>query len=111
MAIGNRKRKVLPHTAYDDYRDWVSRKPEGHSELPIKALLFTEGYHQCGIQPPKAVGKLVEVKCVPDRGAQLTVTGLRFIHSLGVTKSELIPLSHGVSAANNKGLSCLQELS
>ena len=103
MAIGNRKRKVLPHTAYDDYRDWVSRKPEGHSELLIKALLFTEGYHQ----PPKAVGKLVEVKCLPDTGAQLTVTGLSFIHSLVVTKSELIPLSHGVSAAKNKGLGLL----
>ena len=37
----------------------------------------------------------------------MTVVGMRFIHSLGVTKSELIPLSHGVNAANNLGLGLL----
>ena len=47
------------------------------------------------------------MKCLPDTGAQLTVVGIKFIHLLGVTKSELIPLSHGVSAANNMGLGLL----
>ena len=37
----------------------------------------------------------------------MTVVGLKFSHSLGITKSELIPLSHGVNAANNQGLGLL----
>ena len=37
----------------------------------------------------------------------MTVAGVKFIHSLGVKKSELIPLSHGVNAANNAGLGLL----
>ena len=39
--------------------------------------------------------------------AQMTVVGIKFIHFLGITKSELIPLSHGVNAANNLGLGLL----
>ena len=80
---------------------------QGHPLLPVKASICKEGYHQCGVLVPKTVGKVVNIACFPDTGAQLTVSGIKFIHTLGITKSELIPLSHGVSAANNSGLGLL----
>ena len=104
---GKKKRKTLPHTAYDEYRGWIASRPEGHPELPISASLCLEGYDQLDIPVPKMKSRKVHTKSMPDTGAQMTVTGLKFIHSLGVTKSELIPLSHGVNAANNSGLGLL----
>ena len=59
------------------------------------------------MQIPRSQDKAVDVRSLPDTGAQLTVTGIKLIHSLGIKKSELIPLSHGVSAANNAGLSLI----
>ena len=73
----------------------------------VEASLCLDGYTQCCIKPPKVKGRNITSKCLPDTGAQLTVTGMKFMRSLRVTKSELIPLSHGVSAANNMGLGLL----
>ena len=107
VNAGKKKYKTLPHTAYDSYRGWSTCKPQGHPELTVRAQLCTDGYIQCGLQAPRFQNKIIEVKSLPDTGAQLTVTGLKFIHSLGIRKSELIPLSHGVNAANNAGLGLL----
>ena len=104
---GKKKKLTLPHTAYDQYRGWVASKPEGHPELPIGACLCTSGYEQLGIPTPRMKNRLIKTISLPDTGAQMTVVGMRFIHSLGLTKSELIPLSHGVNAANNLGLGLL----
>ena len=46
-------------------------------------------------------------KSLPDTGAQITVVGMKFMHSLGVKKSKLIPLSRGSNAANNFELGLL----
>ena len=43
----------------------------------------------------------------PELSLQMTVVGMKFMHSLGVKKSELIPLSHGVNAVNNSELGLL----
>ena len=37
----------------------------------------------------------------------MTVVGMNFMHSLGIKKSKLIPLSRGVNAANNSKLGLL----
>ena len=73
----------------------------------VEPTICVEGYYQCDVRLPRVNGRRVDIKCLPDTGAQLTVTGIGFIHLLGVKKSELIPLSHGVNAANNAGLGLL----
>ena len=104
---GKKRKRTLPHTAYDEYRGWVASRPESHPELAISASLCLEGYDQLEIPTPKIKNRKVDTTSLPDTGAQMTVAGMRFIHSLGITKSELIPLSHGVNAANNSGLGLL----
>ena len=44
---------------------------------------------------------------LPDTGAQMVVAGPTQLHKLGITKKELIPLSNGVSVADNEGLGLL----
>ena len=106
-GCGSKKKKTLPHTAYDEYRGWISSRPESHPELPISASLCTQGYQQLDIPPPRIISRKVVTITLPDTGAQMTVAGVKFIHSLGVKKSELIPLSHGVNAANTARLGLL----
>ena len=106
-GFGKRVKKTLPHTAYDEYRGWVTSKPEGHPQLAISASLCEEGYKQLDIPTPRIRNKRINTSSLPDTGAQMTVVGVKFTHSLGITKSELIPLSHGVNAANNLGLGLL----
>ena len=50
---GKKKKKALPHTAYDQYRGWISCRPEGHPELMVEASLCLDGYTQCCIKPPR----------------------------------------------------------
>ena len=104
---GKKKKKTLPHTAYDEFRGWVSSKPEGHPELPVSASLCVQGYEQLEVPLPRVKDKKFKTVTLPDTGAQMTVAGIKLIHSLGITKSELIPLSHGVNCANNMGLGLL----
>ena len=40
----------------------------------------------------------------------MVVAGPRQMHQLGVTKKELIPLSNGISSADNTGLGLLRGL-
>ena len=104
---GSRIKKTLPHTAYDSFRGWIAARPQGHPCLKVTAAVCTEGYEQLGLTAPKAQGKEIDTASLPDTGAQLTVAGMKQMHQLGIKRHELIPLSHGVSVANNKGLGLL----
>ena len=44
---------------------------------------------------------------MPDSGAQMLVGGVDLIHSLGLTKKDLIPLATGVNAANRQSMGLL----
>ena len=104
---GRKRRKTLPHTAYDIYKGWIATRPQGHPELPLQAALSVSGYQQLGIPQLKVSHRKVDTKSLPDTGAQMTVVGMNFMHSLGIKKSKLIPLSRGVNAANNSKLGLL----
>ena len=69
--------------------------------------LCVSGYQQLEIPQPKVSHRKVDIKSLPDTGAQMTVGGMKFMHALGIKKSELIPLSRGVNAANNSKLGLL----
>ena len=83
-GVGHKQRKTLPHTAYVTFRGWISCRPEGHPELIVRACTCLEGYQQTGVKPPRASIKEVETTSLPDTGAQLTVAGVKFSHSLGI---------------------------
>ena len=82
-------------------------------QLRVHASLCKEGYKQLEIPIPKCRDKKIETNSLPDTGAKITVVGINLAHSLGIKKSELISLSHGVNPANNTSLklmACSQHL-
>ena len=104
---GRKKRITLPHTAYDRYKGWIATKPQGNPELPLQAAVCVSGYQQLKVPLPKVSHRRVKIKSLPDTRAQMTVVGMKFMHALGIKRSELNPLSRGVNAANNSKLGLL----
>jgi hypothetical protein len=69
--------------------------------------LCTSGYEELLSPSPKVTTKSVKMPGMPNLGAQLVVVGMNLVHSLGLTKRELIPLATKVNVANNSGLGLL----
>ena len=102
-----RVQKAISHAAYDQFKGWYPSRPQGHPCLRVNAAICRDGYAQMGLMMPKMCDRTIETLCLPDTGAQLTICGIKFMHKLGIKKHELIPLSNGVSVANNAGLGLL----
>ena len=56
---GKKRKRTLPHTAYDEYRGWVASRPESHPELPISASVCLDGYDQLEIPTLKIKNRKV----------------------------------------------------
>ena len=102
-----RKLRTLPHHTYDLFRGWTKRKPESHPAVSVTMSLCLSGYDELDLPTPRVTNKQAKTGSLPDSGAQMVVAGPAQMHSLGVTKRELIPLSNGISTADNEGLGLL----
>ena len=69
--------------------------------------LCTSGYEELLLPLPKVTTRSVKMPGMTDSGAQMVVGGMNLVHSLGLTKRELIPLATKVNVANNSGLGLL----
>ena len=99
-----RKLRTLPHHTYDMFRGWIKRKPESHPAVSVTMSLCLPGYDELDLPNPRVTNKQAKTSSLPDSGAQIVVAGPAQMHSLGITKRELIPLSNGISTADNEGL-------
>ena len=104
---GGRNIRSLPHHVYDQFLGWVARPPAPHPMIDTKVTLCTSGYEELSLPLPRITTKAVEMPAMTDSGAMLVVGGMNLVHSLGLTKRELIPLATTVNVANNSGLSLL----
>ena len=69
--------------------------------------LCTSGYEELSLPLPKVTTRSVKMPGMTDSGAQMVVGGMNLVHSLGLTRRELIPLATKVNVANNSGLGLL----
>ena len=99
--------RTLPHHTYDLFRGWLKRKPEPHPAITVTMTLCEPAYKDLHLPSPRVTTKQSNLSSLPDTGAQMVVAGVPQLHGLGVTKKELIPLSNGISAADNSGLGLL----
>ena len=99
--------RTLFHHTYDLFRGWLKRKPEAHPAVTVTMSLCVPAYTDLDIPAPRVTAKQSTLSSLPDSGAQMVVAGVPQLHKLGVTKRELIPLSNGISAADNSGLGLL----
>ena len=99
--------RTLPHQTYTEFRGWTQRKPESHPAVQVTVSLCRPAYDKLDLPSPRNIDRHKTVSCLPDTGAQMVVAGPNQMHQLGITKRELIPLSNGVSSADNTGLGLL----
>ena len=99
--------RSLPHYVHDRFKGWVARPPAPHPMVPTTVSLCASGYMELQLPTPRVTSKSVDMQGMTDSGAQMTVAGLNLVHSLGITRRELIPLATKVNAANNSGLGLL----
>ena len=102
-----REVRVLPHHVYDRYAGWIARPPAPHPLVQVSISLCTSGYKELELPLPRAANKSITRMSMADSGAQMLVGGLDIIHSLGLTKKDLIPLAMEVNAANKQSMGLL----
>ena len=89
---------------------WIKQRPEKHPSVEVRASVCMTAYDHVGLQRPKRKAKhaeTVRALSLPDTGAQVTIAGMNLVHSLGMTKGDLVKVKTGVSAANNGKLTLL----
>ena len=98
--------RKLGHHAADMFGKWARSSAEKQPELTVTVSVCTDGYQQVGMRPPR-MQRTVESRSLADTGAQMVVAGISLVHSLGVKKGELFPVTAGIKAANSEGLQLL----
>ena len=102
-----REVRALPHHVYDRYAGWIARPPAPHPLAQVSIRLCTSAYEELELPLPRVVDRSITRMSMPDSGAQMVVGGVDLIHSLGLTKKDLIPLATGVNAANRQSIGLL----
>lgn len=99
--------RVLSHVAMNRFDEWEAQNPDTQPSILVTVSVCDSGYDKLAIPKPHDRRGKKTVTALPDSGAQVTVGGPDLIHTLGVTKNKLIPVSQQISAANNGQLSLL----
>ena len=99
--------RVLSHVAMNRFGEWEAQNPDTQPSILVSVSVCDSGYDKLAIPRPRDRGGKKTVTALPDSGAQVTVGGPDLIHTLGVTKNKLIPVSQQISAANNGQLTLL----
>ena len=113
MSVESRKGKIqlVDHHEYSiSAGTWIKQRPEKHPSVEVRASVCMTAYDHVGLQRPKRKAKhaeTVRALSLPDTGAQVTIAGMNLVHSLGMTKGDLVKVKTGVSAANNGKLTLL----
>ena len=99
--------RVLSHVAMNRFGEWEAQNPDTQPSILVTVSVCDSGYDKLAIPKPHDRRGKKTVTALPDSGAQVTVGGPDLIHTLGVTKNKLIPVSQQISAANNGQLTLL----
>ena len=99
-----RQVKTLQHHTYDLYKGWVARAPAPHPLAKVEVSLCTSGYLELDLPAPRVTNKTTTRMGMTDTGAQMVVGDMSLVHSLGITRKELIPLANRVNVANDTSL-------
>ena len=107
ISVSNRSGRqvrTLQHHTYDLYRGWVARDPAPHPLAKVEVSLCKSGYEELDLPIPRVTNKTTTRMGMTDTGAQMVVGDMALVHSLGITRRELIPLANRVNVANDTNL-------
>lgn len=104
---GQRQSIPLDHHIYDSMTDtWVRRnsKPQPFVNITVRAL--PEDYSAFGVDLSTPSAPTI-IPAMADTGCQSCLAGLRVIHRIGLSESDLIPVTMRMHTANNNGIKIL----
>ena len=107
-AVGQQgKSIVLDHHIYDQLTNtWIKKNSSPQPFISLTVSVSATDYNALGFtlkgKPTKTV-----LPAMADTGCQSCLAGIKVIHRLGLRRSNLIPVTMSMHAANNEGITIL----
>ena len=106
--IKNQNQSInISHQEYNEIDGWVTNKNKKHPLISVKIEVSVDDFTSFGLTLNKTKLQPVSRIAVADTGAMTMVAGEELVAALGLTESDLIPVSIKLSAANNSKLQIL----
>ena len=106
-ASGNRygrKAIALDHHLYDMLSDtWVKKRSRPQPFMHLTVSISSEDYENLGFTLNTRT-KTATLPALADTGCQSCLAGIKVIHRLGLRRSDLIPVTMTMHAANEEGI-------
>ena len=103
----NDKILKLSHKEFSEIDGWVVNKTNKHPLITVGIEVSADDFRSFGIPLPQSRFNSVSRIAVADTGAMAMVAGEELVEGLGMTLSDLVPVSIELSAANNSKLKIL----
>ncbi|MEL6803744.1 MAG: hypothetical protein AAFO91_08195 [Bacteroidota bacterium] len=99
----------LSHHIYSETTNtWVRQNSKPQPVIHITASVNPDDYKQLGLQmSPTFACNQTSITAIPDTGCQSCLAGFSLIQRLGISPSQLIPVSMKMSAANNSQITLM----
>ena len=98
---------AIPHHDYDKLKGWILKRPQPHAYVEIQMSLCKSSYQHFKVPVPKAPEKRVRFSAMTDTGAQIVVASTKEMSSIGIRKTDLIPMANQVSTADDSRMGIL----
>ena len=105
--INGTKHIKLSHKEYSDITGWATKQNNEHPMVTVGIEVAEEEFTKFGHPLAKRRLNSVSRRAVADTGAMIMVAGEELVAGLGLSTSDLIPVSTELSAANNSELKIL----
>ena len=107
-AIRQSKKPASHHVYNKSSKKWEKRRSSSQPYLDITIMIDDDSYGQLGYEPIKNhPEKTVTIPAMADTGCQSCLIGFRSVQKLGLSKSDLLPVSMEMRAANGNPIKVL----
>ena len=102
-------RKPTSHHIYNkSSKSWEKRRSSSQPYLDLNVSVDDDSYSQLGCQPIKNhPEKTITIPAMADTGCQSCLIGFKCVQKLGLTKTDLLPVSMEMRAANGNPIKVL----
>ena len=100
----------IPHLLHDQLK-WKISRPQTAPNIKVSVKVDTQSYRDLGIRPPSPYKhRVADLVALADTGCQATCLGPEELFKLGLSRSDLMDVQMGLSAANGSGLKIIGAL-
>ena len=98
----------LDHHLYHSLSErWVQKPSQSQPFLTLTATAHPDDHRALGFKPVTSQPRTAKLTAMADTGCQNCLVGPKVMHLLGLRKSDLIPVTLCMHAANNNGITIL----